>query len=84
MHAFTGQPLPAGSPRAAEVTVSGVPVSARLWAAMEEGWMVSVEAPDATLMVTGRGEVPNPLKLEPVDEAALRRSELRDSGISDD
>lgn len=58
-------------------------VNGWLLAATADAWMVSVEAPDAALLVMGTGEVPSPLMLEPVDLEALKRSELRNSGIAE-
>jgi hypothetical protein len=43
--------------------------------------MVSVEAPNATLVVIGPGELPAPLELAPLEMEALKRSEFRNSGI---
>jgi hypothetical protein len=68
---------------AVPVTVSGSPVSGLLLAATAEGWMVSIQAPDATVLIIGPGEVSSPLSLEPVDLQALKRSEFRNSGADE-
>ncbi len=78
-----GHAIPASSTPAASVpvTVSGALRSGSLVAAVAGGWMVAVDAPDATLLVSGPGEVPDPLTLERVDPEALQRSAFRNSGI---
>lgn len=80
-----GKPVPefSGEAEAVPVTVSDSSVNGWLLAATADAWMVSVEAPDAALLVMGTGEVPSPLMLEPVDLEALKRSELRNSGIAE-
>jgi len=77
--------MPVSSARAESVpvTVAGASFTGSLLAATADGWMVSVDAPDATLLVTGPGAVPSPLSLEPVDLQALQRSEFRNSGIDE-
>ncbi|GAA4343521.1 hypothetical protein [Microbacterium rhizosphaerae] len=64
------------------VLVSGTQLDAELLAREPEGWMVSVETPDAILVISGPGELPAPLAIEPLDMEALKRSEFRNSGIS--
>lgn len=61
--------------------VAGTPSSGELLAATAGGWMVSVEAADATLLVLGIAELPSQLSLEPVDLLALKRSEFSNSGV---
>lgn len=65
------------------VTISGTPRNGSLLARTARGWMVSVDAPDATLLVIGPGEIPNPIALERVDLQALKRSEFHNSGIDE-
>ncbi|MEN2741033.1 hypothetical protein ABCS02_24890 [Microbacterium sp. X-17] len=76
-------PEPSRSAEPVPVRVSKSTGSGTLIAATAEGWMVSVEAPDATLLVMGPGELPSRLSLEPVDMHALKRSEFRNSGIAE-
>lgn len=83
MRSGSGVPKSSGEAESVPVAVSGSPLSGLLLAAEAEGWMVSVEASDATLLVMGPGELPRPLSLEPVDLHALRRSELRYSGLDE-
>lgn len=73
-------PRPSGQTGSVPVTVSGSSLSGVPLAVSADGWMVSVEAPDATLLVMGPGEIPRPLPLEPVDMHALKRSDSRYSG----
>ncbi len=76
-----GMPKSPGLRPTIPVMLSGLLIPGTLLAATDAGWMVSVEAPDATLLVTGPGKLPRPLALEPVDMDALGRSELKVSGI---
>jgi hypothetical protein len=78
-----GSEIPESSGRSemVPVTVGGSPLDGVLLAATPGGWMVSVEAADAALLVLGTGELPSPLLLEPVDLPALKRSEFRNSGV---
>lgn len=76
-------PKSPGQPDRVPVTVGGSLADGVLLAETPGGWMVSVEAADAALLVLGTGELPNPLLLEPVDLLALKRSEFRNSGVAD-
>ena len=76
-----GMPKRPGVRPTVPVMISGLLIQGTLLAATDAGWMVSVDAPDATLLVTGPGKLPRPLVLEPVDMDALGRSELKVSGI---
>lgn len=74
-------PESSGEPSTVPVIVDGSLLDGLLLAAIPGGWMVSVDAADAALLVLGVGELPSPLRLEPVDLLALKRSEFRNSGV---
>jgi len=76
-------PRSSGNPSAIPVEISGSSASGLLLAATSEGWMVSVEAADATILIIGGGTLPSPLSLEPVDQVTLKRSEFRNSGVDE-
>lgn len=78
-----GTPVPefSGGADSFSAMVSGSTARATRKAVTNDGWMVALEAPDATLIVIGNGVLPSALPLKCVDVEALKRSELRSSGI---